>query len=93
MLDEKFTHVAVQSMHTIGAARPFWLIPDRFVAKSLLNLNYRMRYYEELLKAADRYMNHGQAEPERMKLLRAIEKVKDIEIRTAKEDIEDFGLE
>lgn len=64
-----------------------------FVAKSLLNLNYRMKYYEELLTSADRYMNHGQAEHERLHLLRAIEKVKEIEIRTANQDIENFGLE
>ncbi len=66
--------------------------PD-FIAKSLLNLQFRMRFYEELAQIADRYMNLGQAENERMLLLRTIEKVKEIELRTAKLDIEDFGLE
>lgn len=64
-----------------------------FLAKTLLNHNYRLKYYEELLRAADRYMNHGQAEHERMALLRCIEKVKTAESKTANEDIEDFGLE
>lgn len=64
-----------------------------FIAKTLLNHNYRLKHYEELLKAADRFMNHGQAEPARMALLRAIEKVKDAESRSSNEDIESFGLE
>ena len=64
-----------------------------FVAKSLLNLNFRMRFYEELLQAADLYMNHGQAEHDRMKLLSAINKVQEINARTANMDIENFGLE
>lgn len=64
-----------------------------FLAKSLLNHNYRLKYYEELLIAADRYMNHGQAEHERMALLHCIDKVKNAESKTANQDIEDFGLE
>ncbi len=64
-----------------------------FVAKSLLNLNFRMRFYEELLHAADLYMNHGQSEHDRMQLLSAINKVKEIDARTANMDIENFGLE
>lgn len=64
-----------------------------YIAKSLLNLNYRMKYYEDLLTTADRYMNHGQAEHEHMKLLRCIEKAKEAESITSNEDINDFGLE
>lgn len=64
-----------------------------FIAKSLLNHNYRLKYYEELLTAADRYMNHGQAEHERMKLLRCIEKIKETEIKIEKGKIDNFGLE
>ena len=66
--------------------------PD-FIAKSLLNLQFRMRYYEELAQIADRYINMGMADHERMLLRKAIEKVKEIEARTAKLEIEDFGLE
>lgn len=66
-----------------------------YIAKSLLNLNYRIRYYEELLIIADRYMNHGQAEHEHehAKLLRCIEEIKEVENKTSNEDINDFGLE
>ena len=64
-----------------------------FVAKTLLNHNFRLKLYEDLLKAADRFMNQGQAEHERMKLLRCIEKIKDAEIRSAKQENDRFGLE
>lgn len=64
-----------------------------FIAKALLNHNYRLKHYEDLLKAADRYMNHGQAERERMKLLRCIEQIKDIESRTSNTHNDNFGLE
>ena len=64
-----------------------------FIAKSLLNHNYRLKYYEELLKIADHYMNHGQAEQQHMALLHCIDKIKDIESHIAKQDIESFGLE
>ena len=63
------------------------------LAKALLNHNYRIGYLEEVLKAADRFMNHGMAERERMILLRAIEKAKEAEYRTAGTEHEDFGLE
>jgi len=66
--------------------------PD-FLAKALLNHHYRLGYLEDVLKAADRYMNHGMAEHERMALLRSIEKARDAEYRTAGEEHEDFGLE
>jgi len=64
-----------------------------FIAKALLNHNYRLKYYEDLLKSADRYMNHGQAEHERMKLLKCIEDIKDIESRISNRQSENFGLE
>jgi len=64
-----------------------------FLAKSLLNHNFRLQNYEELLKAADHYINHGQAEQQRMQLMRCIEKIKDMESHTANIDKQDFGLE
>ena len=66
--------------------------PD-FLAKTLLNHHYRLAYLEDVLKAADRYMNHGMAEHERMLLLRSIEKAKQAEYRTAGEQHDNFGLE
>lgn len=66
--------------------------PD-FLAKTLLNHHYRLGYLEEVLKIADRFMNHGMGDHERMQLLRSIEKAKQAEYRTANEEHEDFGLE
>lgn len=64
-----------------------------YIAKTLLNHNYRLRFYEDLLKYADLYMNHGQAEHDHMELLRCIEKVKEVESLSAHESADDFGLE
>jgi hypothetical protein len=64
-----------------------------FVAKSLLSHNYRISYLEQVLRAADRYLNMGMAERERTELLRAIEKAKDAESHTAQRERESFGLE
>ena len=66
--------------------------PD-YLAKTLLNHHYRLRYLEEVLQAADRYMNHGMAQHESMRLLRSIEKAKEAEYKTAGEEHENFGLE
>lgn len=64
-----------------------------FVAKTLLSHNYRIKYMEDVLKAADRYLNMGMAERERTELLRAIDKAKDAEFHTAQQERESFGLE
>lgn len=64
-----------------------------FVAKTLLSHNYRIQHLEQVLHAADRYVNMGMAERERTKLLRAIEKTKDAESHTAQQERESFGLE
>lgn len=63
-----------------------------FIAKSLLNHNYRLTYLEEIFKASDRYLNHGMSEQERTRLLRLIDKAKDMESNTAGLDRPDFGL-
>lgn len=64
-----------------------------FVAKTLLSHNYRIQHLEQVLRAADRYVNMGMAERERTELLRAIEKTKDAESHTAQRERESFGLE
>lgn len=66
--------------------------PD-FMAKALLNHNYRLKYLTEVLKIADRYLNHGMADHERTLLLSAINKANDAEARTAGYERGDFGLE
>jgi hypothetical protein len=64
-----------------------------FIAKTLLNHNYRIRYLEETLRAADRYINHGMSEQERTHLIRTIEKAKDAESYTSGQERDSFGLE
>jgi hypothetical protein len=64
-----------------------------FVAKSLLSHNYRIKYLEEIMKSADRYINHGMSEQERIHLIRTIEKAKDAESFTSGKERDSFGLE
>ena len=66
--------------------------PD-FLAKSLLNHHYHLRYLNEVLQAADRFMNHGMAEHERMHLLHCIEEAKQAEYKASGEQHDEFGLE
>ncbi len=63
-----------------------------FIAKTLLNHNYRIKYLEDIMQAAGRYLNHGMAEQERSRLLRAIEKAKDTESYTSGQNRKYFGL-
>jgi len=63
-----------------------------FVAKSLLNHNYRIKYLEEILTSADRYINHGMSEQEKTHLIRKIEKAKDAESFTSGQERNSFGL-
>ena len=64
-----------------------------FIAKSLLSHNYRIKHLEEVMRAADRYINHGMSEQERTRLIREIEKAKDTESYTSGEGRNSFGLE
>lgn len=64
-----------------------------FIAKTLLSHNYRIKHLEEILRAADRYINHGMSEQERTRLIRSIEKAKDTESYTSGRKRDSFGLE
>lgn len=64
-----------------------------FIAKALLSLNYRIQFLEDVLQSADRYINMGMSDRERTHLLRAIEKVKDIDSYTSQTERNSFGLE
>lgn len=64
-----------------------------FIAKSLLSHHYRIKYLEEIFKAADRYLNHGMSEQERTRLIRTIEKAKDTESYTSGEGRSGIGFE
>ena len=64
-----------------------------YIAKALLSHNYRIKYLEEILRAADRYINHGMSEQEKTHLIRTIEKAKDAESFTSGHERGPFGLE
>ena len=64
-----------------------------FIAKSLLSHNYRLSSLEEVMHAADRYINMGMSETERVHLIRAIEKAKQIDSYTSQQERNSFGLE
>ncbi len=59
-----------------------------FVAKALLNANYRISYLEKVLHHAERYLKFGQEEHEHRELLRAIEHAKKEERHIEKEEDE-----
>ncbi len=50
-----------------------------FLAKSLLNLNYRLRYLQRVLQAADTFLHYGQEAKLHTELLRAIDEAKQVE--------------
>ena len=64
-----------------------------FIAKSLLSHNYRIKYLEEIMHAADRYINLGMSEQEKTHLIKTIEKAKDAESFTSGKERDRFGLE
>lgn len=64
-----------------------------FIAKSLLSHNYRIKYLEEIMRTADRYINRGMSEQEKTHLIRTIEKAKDAESFTSGQERDSFGLE
>lgn len=63
-----------------------------FLAKSLLNHNYRLGYLEEVLHAVERYLHSGLAEREHTLLVKAIQKAKAADERTAGGEHIDIGL-
>ena len=64
-----------------------------FIAKALLSHNYRIKYLEQIMRAADRYLNQGMSDQERTHLIRTIEKAKDAEAFTSSHERDSFGLE
>ena len=68
-------------------------IDPSFIAKSLLSHNYRIKYLEQIMRAADRYINQGMSEQERTHLIRTIEKAKAADSFTSSHERDSFGLE
>ena len=47
-----------------------------YLAKSLLNLDYRMKFYEDVLEKADLYLHSGEGAVEHAELSNAIKRAK-----------------
>lgn len=62
------------------------------IAKSLLSHHYRIGYLEDVLHAVERYFRSGMAEDEHRRLLKSMEKARQAEERTAKQNSDEFGL-
>ena len=62
------------------------------VAKSLLNLNYRVKQLENVMHAAELFLNSGLAVQEHQRLVRAIEEARRAIDRTAGVEHEQLGL-
>jgi len=86
------TEAELQSALKMAAQMRDKKIDPFFIAKSLLSQNYRIKYLEEIMHAADRYINHGMSEQEKTRLIRTIEKVKDSESFTSGHSRDSFGL-
>jgi hypothetical protein len=56
------------------------------IAKALLNIHYRNRYLEKVLRAAERYLHSGQGASAHTQLVRSINEYNAIDLRTSGED-------
>lgn len=65
--------------------------PD-FIGKSLLNCHYQSTYLEQVLQAAEHYINSGLGEREHTRLIQAINKARAIDERSAKQSHQELGL-
>jgi hypothetical protein len=65
--------------------------PDS-LSRTLLYLQHRTEVLEQVHNAANEYMHFGQEERQHARLLRALESVRDFEIRESHQDKQDLGL-
>ena len=63
-----------------------------FMAKALLNHNYRVEMLEKVMHAAELYLHSGHAAHEHTQLMRAIEKAKHASSNSTDRDQLDYGL-
>jgi len=65
--------------------------PD-FIAKSFLNCHFQSTYLQQVLHAAEHYINSGLGEREHTRLTQAISKARNVDERSAKQEHQDLGL-
>ncbi len=64
----------------------------KFIAKALLSLNYRMKFYDDVFQAANHFLYFGMEESDHQLLIKAIEDLKSEELRSAKLEPPELGL-
>lgn len=57
-----------------------------YIAKSLLNLDYWMKYMQDVLGKADLYLHSGEGAREHAKLVKAIERAEEVSLVVDEED-------
>jgi hypothetical protein len=65
--------------------------PD-YLSRTLLYLQHRIEVLEQVHGAANEYMHFGQEERQHARLQRALEAVRNFEIRESNQDKQDLGL-
>ena len=80
-----------RALETAKLMREQDMDPD-FVAKSFLNCHFQSVYLQQVLVAAQHYVNSGLGEREHTRLVQAISKVRDIDELSAKTKHQDLGL-
>jgi hypothetical protein len=65
---------------------------SHFLGKALLNCNYQMRYLLDVFHAAELYFQSGMSEIEHTRLLKAIEKARQIDDYTSHREHTELGL-
>ena len=80
-----------QALNTAKNMRESGNDPD-YLAKSLLNCHYQASFLEQVLHAAERYINSGLGEREHTRLIQAINKARTVDEKSAKQAHQDLGL-
>ena len=86
--DDELQHALTIAAHMREAGQD-----PHYLAKALLNLNYRFGYLEKVRNAAERYMRFGQGETEHRELLRALEAYRNADERSGGGEHTEFGLD
>jgi len=63
-----------------------------FIAKALLNCHYQATFLEQVLHAAEHYLNSGLGEREHTRLIQAVSKARSVDEKSAKKEHQDLGL-
>ena len=88
----KPTHEELQeAIHTAILMREQGL-DTHHVAKALLNCRYLHTYLQQVMQAAERYLNSGLGEREHTQLVLAIQKARKAEDYSAKIEHDELGL-